>query len=204
MLAELRPAAVLLAFFTALTGLLYPAAITGIAQVLFPRQANGSLVLVDGRLVGSSLVGQPFAGPEYLWGRLSATAKPYDASASAGSNLGPSNPALAEAVHARVAALRSGGAVGTIPADLGTASGSGLDPHVSPAAAAIQIPRIARTRGLPDAAVAAVVAAHTEGRTLGIFGEPRVNVLAVNLALDAQTRASTRTGGDGPFPPPTP
>lgn len=184
----LRPALAFVALMTLLTGVLYPAVITGLAQLLFPSQANGSLVVVDGTTRGSRLVGQPFSAPGYLWSRPSATGPtPYNGAASSGSNQGPSNPVLHDAVAARIAALRAADSTltGPVPVDLVTASGSGLDPHVSPAAAAIQVPRIARARRLSTAAVEAILAAHTEGRLLGLFGEPRVNVLLVNLALDA-------------------
>jgi K+-transporting ATPase ATPase C chain len=187
-MALLRPALSLLVLLSALTGLAYPLVVTAAARVLFPAAAAGSLVVRDGAPAGSSLIGQPFDDPRYLWGRLSATAPfPYNAGASSGSNLGPLNPALEAAVAARVKALRegAGGDEKPIPVDLVTASGSGLDPHVSPAAAAWQVPRVARERGLSTAAVEAIVARHTEGRQLGFLGEPRVNVLAVNLALDA-------------------
>lgn len=187
MRALLRPALVFIALMTLLTGVLYPAAITGLAQLLFPSQANGSLVVVDGTARGSRLIGQPFGAPGYLWSRPSATGPvPNNAAASSGSNLGPSNPALVEAVAGRIAALRAADSTLTrpVPVDLVTASGSGLDPHLSLAAAAVQVPRIARARGMTTAAVQAVIAAHTEGRFLGVFGEPRVNVLMVNLALD--------------------
>lgn len=183
----LRPALVFVALMTLLTGVLYPAAITGLAQLLFPSQANGSLVVVDGTVRGSRLIGQPFSAPGYLWSRPSATGPtPDNGSASSGSNLGPSNPALVEAVAGRIAALRAADSTltGPVPVDLVTASGSGLDPHLSPAAAAVQVPRIARARGMTTEAVAAVIAANTESRFLGVFGEPRVNVLMVNLALD--------------------
>lgn len=186
----LRPALVFVAVMTLLTGVLYPAAITGLAQLLFPSQANGSLVEVDGTARGSRLIGQPFSAPGYLWSRPSATGPmPNDAVASSGSNLGPSNPALREAAAGRIAALRAADSTltGPVPVDLVTASGSGLDPHLSLAAAAVQVPRIARARGMTPAAVEAVIAAHTEGRFLGVFGEPRVNVLMVNLALDRGT-----------------
>jgi K+-transporting ATPase ATPase C chain len=183
-----RPALVLLTLLSAVAGVAYPLAVTAVARVLFPSEAAGSLIVRDGAAAGSSLIGQPFDDPRYLWGRLSATAPfPYNAGASSGSNLGPLNPALETAVAARVKALREagGGDPTPIPVDLVTASGSGLDPDVSPAAAAWQVPRVARARGLPAAAVAAVVARHTAGRQLGFLGEPRVSVLAVNLALDA-------------------
>jgi K+-transporting ATPase ATPase C chain len=183
-----RPALVLLTLLSVVTGVAYPLAVTAAARIVFPSQASGSLVVRDGVPVGSSLIGQPFEDPRYFWGRLSATAPfPYNAGASSGSNLGPLNPALVDAVGARVKALRDagGGDDRPIPADLVTASGSGLDPHISPAAAAWQVPRVARARGLSPAAVQATVVRHTEGRQLGFLGEPRVNVLAVNLALDA-------------------
>jgi K+-transporting ATPase ATPase C chain len=183
-----RPALTLLLLLSVVTGVAYPLLVTGVARVLFPAQAAGSLLVRDGTPVGSSLIGQPFDDPRYFWGRLSATAAvPYDAAASSGSNLGPLNPALAATIETRVAALRraGGGDQRPIPVDLVTASGSGLDPHISPAAAAWQVPRVARARGLSPAAVEAVVARHTEGRQLGFLGEARVNVLAVNLTLDA-------------------
>jgi K+-transporting ATPase ATPase C chain len=176
-IAALRPAFVLFAFLTVLCGVVYPAVVTGVAGLVFPRQAGGSIVTVDGVAVGSSLVAQPFVDPGYLWPRASAAS--YDGRASSGSNLGPTNPDLAVAMGERRTAL--GGAAP--PVDAVTASGSGLDPHVSPENAAFQVPRIAAARGIPEAIVISAIAANTEGRTLGIFGEPRVNVLAVNLAL---------------------
>jgi potassium-transporting ATPase KdpC subunit len=182
-----RPAVVLLALFTLLTGLFYPLAVTGLAQVVFPAQANGSLIEQNGRIVGSALIGQPFDDSKYFWGRPSATAPfPYNAAASSGSNLGPSNPALIDAVQARVAALRSADPSNTepVPADLVTASGSGLDPHISVAAALYQAPRVARARGLDTAVVGQLVERYTESPQLGLLGEPRVNVLKLNLALD--------------------
>lgn len=184
----IRPAIVLLALFTLLTGVIYPLAVTGLAQVIFPTQANGSLIRQDGRIVGSALIGQPFDDPRYFWGRLSATGPfPYNAAASSGSNLGPSNPALVEAVQARIAALKSAdpGNTAPPPVDLVTASGSGLDPHISVAAAQYQAPRVAQARGLDEETVNQLVAHYTEGRQLGLLGEPRVNVLRLNLALDA-------------------
>jgi potassium-transporting ATPase KdpC subunit len=183
----IRPAVVLLALFTLVTGLFYPLAVTGLAQVVFPAQANGSLLEQNGRVVGSALIGQPFDAPKYFWGRPSATSPfPYNAAASSGSNLGPSNPALTDAVQARIAALRVAdpGNAEPVPADLVTASGSGLDPHISVGAALYQAPRVARARGLDAAVVAQLVERYTEGPQLGLLGEPRVNVLKLNLALD--------------------
>lgn len=184
----LRPAAVTLALFTVLTGIAYPLAVTAAAQRLFGERANGSMVEVNGQVVGSSLVGQPFDDARYFWGRPSATVPvPYNGAASTGSNLGPSNPALHEAVAARVLALRAAHperADASIPVDLVTASGSGLDPDISPAAARYQAARVATARGLNEAQVVALVDEHTLGRALGVLGEPRVNVLRLNLALD--------------------
>ena len=187
MRTQLRPALVSLAALTLITGLLYPLVVTGIAQVLFPRQANGSLILLDGNPVGSSLIGQPFDAPKYFWGRPSATSPfPYNAAASSGSNLGPTNDALLKAVQARIDALKTADPDNPlpVPVDLVTASGSGLDPHISPAAAEYQIRRIARVRGLDETVVRRSVAQHTEGRQLEVLGEPRVNILTLNLALD--------------------
>ena len=193
MRSQLRPALVSLGILTLLTGLLYPLVVTGIAQVVFPWQANGSLIVQNGRPVGSALLGQPFDDPTYFWGRLSATSPaPYTAfnaekqTGSSGSNYGPLNPALLEAVQGRIKALREADPTNTapVPVDLVTASGSGLDPHISPAAAAYQASRVARARGLGEDALRQLVAQHTAGRTLGLLGEPRVNVLTLNLALD--------------------
>ena len=187
MLKELKPALLMLALLTVLTGGVYPLLVTGIAQGLFPHQANGSLIEQNGKVVGSELIGQPFSDPKYFWGRPSATGPlPYNASASSGSNLGPLNPALKDAVKARIDALKASDPANTapIPVDLVTASGSGLDPHISPAAARWQAPRIARLRGLSEAEVSKLIDAHTQGRQLSLLGEPRVNVLALNLSLD--------------------
>ncbi|MGA9163740.1 MAG: potassium-transporting ATPase subunit KdpC [Thiobacillus sp.] len=187
MLKELKPALLMLALLTVLTGGIYPLLVTGIAQGLFPDQANGSLIEQDGKVVGSTLIGQPFSDLKHFWSRPSATGPmPYNAGASSGSNLGPLNPALEEAVKTRIAALKASdpSQAAPIPVDLVTASGSGLDPHISPAAARWQAPRIARLHGLSEAGVAKLIDAHTEGRQFGLFGEPRVNVLTLNLALD--------------------
>ena len=192
MTTYLRPAALLLLLFTMLTGVLYPAVVTGLAQLLFAEQAHGSLLRdAQGQLVGSALIGQSFSEPKYFWGRPSATAPySYNAGASGGSNLGPTNPALLEAVAARIAALQAVDPdnKAPVPVDLVTASGSGLDPQISLAAAAYQVPRIARVRQLSVAKVRELVSAAAEDRQWCVFGEPRVNVLRLNLALDAVGR----------------
>lgn len=185
---QFRPAVVLFILLTLITGVVYPLAVTGIAQLVFPHQANGSLIVRSGKTLGSELIGQPFDDPKYFWGRLSATSDfPYNAAASSGSNYGPLNPALFAAVQARVAALRAAdpGNTQPIPVDLVTSSGSGLDPDISIAAAMFQVPRVARARGLTESAVLTLVNRYTEGRQLGYLGEPRVNVLQLDLALDA-------------------
>ena len=187
MRAQFRPALIGILIFTLLTGVIYPLVVTGIAQLVFPRQANASLITDNGRVVGSALIGQQFDSPEYFWGRLSATGPfPYNGAASSGSNLGPSNPALLDEVKARIAALKAADPTNTlpIPVDLVTSSGSGLDPDISVAAALYQVPRIARVRGLSVAVVTGLVNQFTQGRQFGFLGEPRVNVLELNLALD--------------------
>lgn len=183
----LRPALTLFVLLSAITGVVYPVAVTGIAKVLFPDAAEGSLIVENGKPVGSRLIGQNFTDPKHFWGRPSATGPmPYNAGASSGSNQGPLNPALKDAVKARIDALKASDPSQTapIPEDLVTASGSGLDPQISPAAARWQAPRVARVRGLSEAEVSRLIDAHIEGRQLGLLGEPRVNVLALNLALD--------------------
>jgi len=188
---HIRPALTMLLIFTVLTGLVYPLSVTGLAQLFFPAQANGSLIVHNGKVVGSKLIGQYFDKPEYFLGRPSATSPfPYNAAASSGSNLSPTNPALIEAVKARVAALRSAdpGNDTPVPVDLVTASASGLDPHISPAAAMYQVNRVARARGLDERRVRELVARNIERRQFALLGEPRVNVLELNLALNALTR----------------
>ncbi len=189
MRSEIRPALMVLLVLTAITGVVYPLLVTAIAQLAFPRQANGSLIVENGRVVGSSWIGQEFSAPGYFWGRLSATSPPYNAGASSGSNLGPTNAALVDAARARIQALRAADPEATlpVPVDLVTASGSGLDPHISPAAAEYQVRRVAHARSLAPEEVRRLVAAYTTGRFLGVIGEPVVNVLELNLALDERT-----------------
>ena len=186
MLAQLRAAVVMLGGLTLLTGVAYPLVVTGVAQAAFPKQANGSLIVKDGKPVGSSLIGQPFDGPQYFWSRPSGTTPAYNAQASTGTNLGPTNPALTDAVKSHIDALRAAdpGNDAPVPVDLVTASGSGLDPHISPAAAVYQVHRVAKARHLDEGKLLQLVAAHTDGPDLGVFGEPGVNVLELKLALD--------------------
>ncbi len=187
MLRQLRIGIIFLVLFAVLTGIIYPLVVTGIAQTAFSHQADGSLIVKDGNITGSELIGQPFSDPAYFWGRLSATASsPYNAAASSGSNYGPLNPALTEAIQARIDALKAvdPGNTQPIPVDLVTSSASGLDPDISVAAALYQVPRVARYRGLTEEQVHSLVNRFTEGRQFGILGEPRVNVLKLNLALD--------------------
>jgi potassium-transporting ATPase KdpC subunit len=196
MLREIRPAMVFILTLTLITGVAYPFAITGLARVIFPTQAEGSLIERDGQVVGSALIGQVFTGPGYFHGRPSATVAPdpndasktvplaYNAANSGGSNLGPTSKALAERMQADVAKLKHDNASDQVPTELVTTSGSGLDPHISPAGALFQVSRVAKTRNMPEDVLRRLITEHTEGRTFGIFGEPRVNVLALNLALD--------------------
>jgi K+-transporting ATPase ATPase C chain len=189
MLRELRPALIVFGLLTVVTGVAYPLVTALVGRVAFPSQVAGSVIERDGQAVGSRLLGQPFSSPQYFWSRPSATGPmPYNGAVSSGSNQGSLSPALAEAVEGRIAALRAAdpGNTAAVPVDLVTASASGLDPHISVAAAEYQVARVARARGLPATEVADLVREHTEGRTFGVLGEPRINVLALNLALDAR------------------
>jgi K+-transporting ATPase ATPase C chain len=188
MSSPIRPAIVLFLLLMAITGVVYPLVVTGIARVVFPAQAAGSLIAKDGKAIGSRLIGQSFSDPRYFWSRPSATTpQPYNGLASSGSNLGPLNPALTAAIKSRIQALRGAdpGNTAPVPVDLVTASGSGLDPEISVAAANYQAPRVARVRGLQSQVVQALITAHIRGRVAGVLGEPRVNVLELNLALDS-------------------
>ena len=188
MLRLIRQSLVVLVLLGVVVGIVYPLAVTGISQALFSHKADGSMVIQNGKVVGSELIGQPFSAPEYFWSRPSATSQfPYNAAASSGSNLGPTNPALLEAVSERIAALRAAdpGNSQAVPVDLVTSSSSGLDPHITPAAAEYQVARVAQARRFPESVIRELVAQYTEGRQWGVFGEPRVSVLELNLALDA-------------------
>jgi len=195
MLKILRQSLIALVALTVITGIIYPLAVTGIARGVFPHKSSGSLIVQNGTAVGSSLIGQPFSDPKYFWSRASATSpEPYNGAASSGSNLGPTNPALLKAVQERIAALRAAdpGNMLPVPVDLVTASGSGLDPDISPAAAYYQAGRVARVRGLSLAEIEGLIAQFTKGRQLGVLGDPRVNVVQLNLALDSLGNSSSK------------
>ncbi|MCX6133320.1 MAG: potassium-transporting ATPase subunit KdpC [Ignavibacteriales bacterium] len=192
-LKSVRTSVIVILLFTVLTGLVYPFIVTGLAQLMFPRKANGSMLMKEGKAIGSELIGQPFSSPKYFWSRPSATSPyAYNAAASTGSNYGPLNPALLDATGKRVKELRDADPQNAepVPVDLVTASGSGLDPHISVAAALYQVPRVARSRRVSEGEVKSLVNQHSEGRTLGILGEPRVNVLKLNVALDEMKSTS--------------